>query len=355
MTLLIDTSSVPAVDRPIHWADEACKSYHPLHISVSAHEAFSARMWSERLSSVRLYRIIAGANTMTRTSGDIAAGDPDSLHLSLMLRGGLEGVQHNRSVLLHPGDMAVYDTSHPVVYRAQAPFDLLVLQISKGLLGRSATTISRQASVRIPGDGGLPKLAARFFRDLMAGLTDGSIAQEDPGLQDHVIDLVRRLYVDLGVSSHPTRPRCAAELLLNAQAQIEARLDDPDLKPEHIARACFISTRYLHRVFAGEGLSVCDFIRTTRLERCRRDLQDPAFADQPIGAIAGRWGLVNPAHFSRLFREAYGCSPREFRRGGWTGELPDRPGQSTGPFRARSNESALIGDSLPLPTAPGTV
>jgi AraC-like DNA-binding protein len=67
-------------------------------------------------------------------------------------------------------------------------------------------------------------------------------------------------------------------------------------------------------VFEAEGLRVCDFIRSARLDRCRRDLLDPAFADQPISAIASRWGLPSAPHFSRLFRQAYGCSPREFRR-----------------------------------------
>ncbi|MFJ9520782.1 AraC family transcriptional regulator [Kitasatospora sp. NPDC101801] len=29
--------------------------------------------------------------------------------------------------------------------------------------------------------------------------------------------------------------------------------------------------------------------------------------------VARRWGFVNPAHFSRVFRAAYGVSPREWR------------------------------------------
>ena len=104
--------------------------------------------------------------------------------------------------------------------------------------------------------------------------------------------------------------------MIHAQSYIDARLGDPGLNPDELARACFISTRYLHRVFETAGLSVCDFIRSARLDRCRRDLVDPAFADQPISAIASRWGLPSAPHFSRLFRKAYGCSPREFRRSG---------------------------------------
>ena len=59
---------------------------------------------------------------------------------------------------------------------------------------------------------------------------------------------------------------------------------------------------------------MCRWIRTSRLERCRRDLLDPALGHETILAIASRWGLPGPQHFSRLFRSEYGCSPSELRR-----------------------------------------
>jgi AraC-like DNA-binding protein len=59
---------------------------------------------------------------------------------------------------------------------------------------------------------------------------------------------------------------------------------------------------------------VADWIRRRRLERCARDLLDPALRGEPVGAIGARWGLTNPAHFSRVFRAAYGVPRAEYRR-----------------------------------------
>ncbi|WP_260867741.1 helix-turn-helix domain-containing protein [Streptomyces sp. SAJ15] len=64
-----------------------------------------------------------------------------------------------------------------------------------------------------------------------------------------------------------------------------------------------------------QGVSVAAWIRRSRLERCRRDLVDPLLRSRPIHAIAWKWGLTDPAHFSRSFRVvAYGMSPRDYRR-----------------------------------------
>jgi AraC-like DNA-binding protein len=71
--------------------------------------------------------------------------------------------------------------------------------------------------------------------------------------------------------------------------------------------------RYLYKLFETEPTGVAGWIRERRLERCRRDLLDPALAERPVSAVAARWGLTNAAHFSRAFRAAYGLSPLAYR------------------------------------------
>lgn len=102
-------------------------------------------------------------------------------------------------------------------------------------------------------------------------------------------------------------------LLLRIHAFIEQRLTDPVLSPGAIAAAHHISIRHLHRLFETQGTTVADWIRHRRLDRCRRDLLDSAQLTRPVGAIGTRWGFTDPAHFSRVFRAAYGLPPSEYR------------------------------------------
>jgi AraC-binding-like domain len=203
MTLLIDTNAVAAQDRVEFWAKSSCDAYHPLHIGTDSNDRFWARMWADHLGPLGVYRITAGPNTMRRTPRDIAAGDPECLHLSLLIRGRLHGAQQHRATTLGPGDITSYDTSQPAIFRADAPFDLLVLRLPKATLGKHAGKVSRLTAVTIPGNAGLPRLAARFFCEAANGLADGSISNGDTGLAEHVIDLVRRLYVDLDATRVP--------------------------------------------------------------------------------------------------------------------------------------------------------
>nr|WP_246098027.1 helix-turn-helix transcriptional regulator [Streptomyces botrytidirepellens] len=72
-------------------------------------------------------------------------------------------------------------------------------------------------------------------------------------------------------------------------------------------------SRMPHRVRFTRWPSPAAWIRHRRLERCRLALANPRLNARPIQAIATRWGFTDPAHFSRLFRAAYGIPPRDHR------------------------------------------
>ena len=99
-----------------------------------------------------------------------------------------------------------------------------------------------------------------------------------------------------------------------ASVSLRATLWTTSLSPRSVASAQYISVRYLHKLFEAEETTAAEWIRERRLEHCRRDLADPALQAEPVHAIAARWGLMSAAHFTRIFRAAYGAPPAEYRR-----------------------------------------
>ncbi|WP_366146113.1 helix-turn-helix domain-containing protein [Paraburkholderia sp.] len=50
-----------------------------------------------------------------------------------------------------------------------------------------------------------------------------------------------------------------------------------------------------------------------RLERCATWLLDPRYAHKSIEQVAAACGFKSASHFSRMFRERHGLSPREYK------------------------------------------
>jgi AraC-like DNA-binding protein len=309
MSLVFDTGSMAPEERFEGWQEAAARCFFPMAIRGRAVEPFSGRMVGHELPSIDVVRVTATPNDCLRTPEGIAARDPEQLQLHVLRRGRCEISQDDRRDILTEGSLTTLDSSRPWAIRAVEPFELLVLAVPKVLLRPFGDALTAGTARTIPGDAGLGSLIVPFALGLADRLEDGSLGDGRDELGETLVGLLRALAVDGGERRAAPTPA----LLMRVKAHIERHLGDPALRPGSIAAAHFITTRYLHRLFETEGCTVSEWIRRARLERCRRDLADPALAGDTILAIATRWGMPDGAHFSRMFRAAHGMSPREFR------------------------------------------
>jgi AraC-like DNA-binding protein len=98
------------------------------------------------------------------------------------------------------------------------------------------------------------------------------------------------------------------------KSYIDRNLRDPGLSLEQLTVKFNCTKRNLHKAFSGEGMTICTYIWRSRLERCRRDLDNPACSAKSITDVAFFWGFNSSTHFSRAFKEAFGVSPRAYRQ-----------------------------------------
>ena len=146
--LLIDTATVPALDRLDFWSESSFDAYLPVQVRSPAGEQFGARMWGYELGPLSLFKIAAAPNTMMRSSRAIAACDPECLHLSVVLRGQINAAQEGRTGVARTGDLISYETSHPVIFRADQPYESLVVRVP-----RQHASAAQDAQISQP-DGG---------------------------------------------------------------------------------------------------------------------------------------------------------------------------------------------------------
>jgi AraC-like DNA-binding protein len=192
---------------------------------------------------------------------------------------------------------------------------MLVVLFPRELLRLPPARLAQLTASRVPGGQGLGALVSPFLaglgRRLDAGNLTGGIH-----LSDAVLDMFAASFAEqLGCESEAGPEAGRRGLLLRIHAFLEDRLDDPGLGLAAVAAAHHISVRSLQKLFEDEGETVTGWIRARRLEHCRRDLAEARFAGLPVSSVAARWGLHNPAHFSRLFKATHGLSPTEYRLG----------------------------------------
>jgi AraC-like DNA-binding protein len=312
MPILFDTGTVAPHERFDFWMDSSDRAFFPCTFRRLDDRGFAGTVNQYLLGPLTISRVTSAATSVSRTWADIASHDPEAVHLSLQLRGCTVFSQNDRATAVSAGEMVLYDTSHPFSIVTDEPYDLVVLECSRMLLGLNGRDPAPHSAEPLQGEVAR-MLVAPFLNRLAHGLADGSVSEGDADLGESALYLLRALCVDTAEAQRDGRRQSAGTLLARVKVHIEQRLSDPDLRPDTIAAAHYVSTRHLQKLFKADGMTVTDWIRERRLAGCRRDLRDPAQADETILGIATRWGLTNPAHFSRSFRAVYGCSPSEFR------------------------------------------
>ncbi len=109
---------------------------------------------------------------------------------------------------------------------------------------------------------------------------------------------------------NPTTHSDYAQRILRVLIHIQQNLDSA-LPLEDLAKIAHFSPYHFHRVFRGVvGESVMQYVRRLRLERAANQLKH---SGQPITMIAFAAGYEAHEAFTRAFRNAFDCSPRDFR------------------------------------------
>lgn len=314
MPIVVSTRGLPPARRRAAWLTTVCDTLGPLDVSLDdgpvAGEIRAGQVGALRVATLTT----ATPQTVRRTARLINQEDDDVYRAVVAISGGQILTQDSRTNRIARGAIALYDFTRPyeIRYPAGAPLKLVALTFPREALPVSPGVV---ASITATGlTGGTSPLLAPVVRRIVADLETCPPAIGHR-LSRVALDLLAAAVMEqLGADADISPPSRRRAVLMQAQDHIEQNLSDVELSPARIAAALFVSTRYLHAIFAEAETTVSAWIRDRRLYRCCVDLADPALRHVPVSAIGARYGLPDSAHFSRVFREAVGVPPSEYRR-----------------------------------------
>jgi len=293
------------------YRDAVTASFVPLDVSRVGNDPFWGRLRTVDVAPVHVSEVSASQHIVERTPLLLENGEPAYYKASLQVSGTGLLVQDGREALLQPGDLAIYDTGRPYSLLFENDMRMLVLMFPREHLGLPPTAIKELTAHRFSSDDGLGAMIIPFLQNVSQNL-DRLGGLTGPRLVHTAVDLITTMFAN--ELDFDADPGDSHQLLMQQiRRYIELNLGSPELGPAQIAAAHFISTRHLHGLFRQKGTTVSTWIREQRLEKCRRDLIDPLNAHLSVGAIAARWGFIEAAHFSRVFKAAYDAAPSELR------------------------------------------
>ncbi|MFJ2900668.1 helix-turn-helix domain-containing protein [Streptomyces sp. NPDC087218] len=310
------TDVVAAPERFVLWVEATGESHMRNRLRSNDCHDFRARMRSVDLMDVQVAVLAYPHLEIARTTKLIRQSDPEVYQINYFLGGQGNLTLDRRDVRLGTGDLVVMDSSRPFrgdVHADPGRWSHLTVQLPRKLLPLPEKTVQGLLAVPISGRSGMGGVFARWLTDLTAHADEFTPA-DIPAFTQVTVDLLTSLLGRCLGADDAMGPQLDRRTLqVRICDYIHQNLGESALSVGAIAAAHRISVRRLYQLFAEEDTTPAAWIRERRLECCRRDLADLHLRSRPIHAIAARWGFPDPAHFSRIFRSAYGISPRDYR------------------------------------------
>ena len=313
MQKIWSTEAVELRDRLSYWVEAVCQTYVQLDCDTPQRDApFSGAIEFNQLATLGLSRVTAAPQWVRRTPAKIALATEDYFLVSIQTAGRGKVIQDGRVAELSPGDFALYDSTRPYELVFEEPFQQHVLQMPGAVLRSRLRDAEKLTARKVCGDRGAGHLMIGMINALATDidtLEPGSVA----AIAESVENILVAGLCSLPGASDPVVSQLTAFYRNQIKAYVLQRLRDPALSVNDIAAHLRLSPSTIHRAFAGEPNSLNAWIWNQRLDGAKRELCDPALINRTISEIAFSWGFNEAAHFSRVFKHRFGCSPRELR------------------------------------------
>ncbi|MFE9722264.1 helix-turn-helix domain-containing protein [Streptomyces sp. NPDC005794] len=313
MSSVLDTAFIPPGDREEVVRNAVWESMVAVDIDHRpVAEDISVRIGLGAVGPIRVCSARATSVALRRTERYARGDEEPAVSLGVQMTGSSVVVQNGRECLLGPGDCAVYESIAPYTLLFDEGVDHRFIRFPRSVLALPDRLLRDITAVPLGPGNPVARLAFSYFSQL--AVTDELYrGVHGDAVVGPSVELLRAVLTSQRGDSDLAKGPLEATLSLRITHYIRKHLADRDLSAARIAAAHGISVRHLYTVLSRSGISLGDWIRTRRLAECKRELAGPNGRLRTIAATGRSWGFVDATHFSKVFKQAYGISPRVWR------------------------------------------
>jgi AraC-like DNA-binding protein len=263
--------------------------------------AFKAHVETILVGPITLLFGWYGAQTIRRGARERAEQPLDVLCLTMAGTMAFSGPAY----VIRPGEIGLLDFTRDFEHHSTAG-SLASVVIPRALIEQGGLDCARLHG-RV-----LSESHASILRDHVFSLR--LIAEHLPEEQSSraarsIVDILAMTLALSAQGAEALSAQFALTLKERAERIITSQLDHDELDADMLCQALNVSRTTLYALYRDEN-GVHNRIRREKLERAKEALNA---STMKIGEIATQFGFHDHAHFSRIFKEAYGLSPSSWR------------------------------------------
>lgn len=295
------------------WTQIISDTYFPLTLNYGAHaeDVFQGtlRVWKAAGSDYSLSRLSSDRAEYSRSRSQISEDSQASFLVTIPLRAKVFFSQQGRSLSCPPGHFIVEQGGAPYRFGYESPNDMWVFKVPEESMKSRIRRPERYSQHCFSAHEGIGCAFVEFLKICSQHVNDCSV-QDQGRLFEQALNMLSMVLEQDERVLNSDQSHLKTAHLMRIERYISANLGAPELSPARIAHFCGISLRYLHKLFAGSGYTVGEWIRAQRLEAAHRELESLPLGVN-IGEVAYRWGFSDQAQFSRAFRKRFDYSASE--------------------------------------------
>jgi AraC-like DNA-binding protein len=266
-------------------------------------------------------RILPGVGILSGTLGglrQIGAANDREIGEDVLLGVNLAGVstarQRGQEVTLRRGEaILVSCTEGGLAMHRPTLSHFLGVRLPHKSLAPLAANLDDATMRMIPAGNGSLRLLTNYVGCLGPAQISDS-AELGHAIAAHILDLIA-LSIGAGrdtIAAAQERGVRAARLRA-IKADVARHLADCRLTVTAVATRHGVTPRYIHKLFAGEGVSFSEFVLDRRLAAVHRWLTDRRLEGRSIAGLAFDAGFGDLSYFNRTFRRRFNATPTEVR------------------------------------------